>query len=71
MPYLDVCWQVTGIRRDAYADANRISTEIEKSDEQKGLYMHPTAFGLGEEKQIHHEQNRAAPEESERTEEEL
>lgn len=40
-----VCWQVTGIRQDAYANANRIEVEAEKPETERGRYLHPEAFG--------------------------
>lgn len=48
-PGLKVSWQVTGVRHDAYAEANRIPVEQLKPAEERGLYIHPTAFGRGEE----------------------
>ena len=68
-PFMNVSWQITGIRKDAYAEAFRIQIEIDKSDEEKGLYMHPTAFGLEENMQIHFEQNKKASERPEESEE--
>ena len=44
-PNVKVSWQVTGIRQDAWANANRIPTEVEKKGEEKGHYLHPTLFG--------------------------
>ncbi|HEY0594053.1 MAG TPA: hypothetical protein VGF40_19940 [Thermoanaerobaculia bacterium] len=41
-----VSWQVTGIREDAWANTNRIPVELEKQDDERGLYLHPEAFGL-------------------------
>ena len=41
-PGLKVSWQVTGVRHDAYADAHRIPVEEEKSNEERGYYLHPT-----------------------------
>ena len=41
--------QVTGIRRDAWADANRLPVEEVKPDDEQGTYLNPEAFGLGEE----------------------
>ena len=43
---LKVSWQITGIRKDAFADKNRIQVEIEKEGDDKGKYLHPEAFGL-------------------------
>lgn len=40
-----VCWQVTGIRQDAWANAHRLLNEVEKSDPEKGHYIHPELFG--------------------------
>jgi trimeric autotransporter adhesin len=39
-----VSWQVTGIRHDAWADANRIPVEVDKSLEDQGRYLHPELF---------------------------
>jgi hypothetical protein len=44
-PGLRVSWQVTGIRQDAYANANPIVVEVEKPAEERGTYLHPEAFG--------------------------
>jgi hypothetical protein len=40
-----VSWQVTGIRQDAWANANRIQVEQDKTADQQGKYLHPSAFG--------------------------
>lgn len=45
-PGLKVSWQVTGIRHDAFAEANRIPVESDKTGEEKGTYLHPEAFGV-------------------------
>jgi len=42
---LKVSWQVTGIRQDAWANANRIVVEEEKPLADRGQYLHPEAFG--------------------------
>ena len=44
-PGIEVSWQVTGIRHDAWADAHRIPVEVEKSAAEKGRYLHPELFG--------------------------
>ncbi len=44
-PRVEVSWQVTGVRRDAYANTNRIRVEEEKPERERGLYLHPEAFG--------------------------
>ncbi len=51
-PNQEVSWQVTGIRQDAYAKANQVEVEHEKSDEEKGKYLHPELFGEPVEKSI-------------------
>jgi hypothetical protein len=43
-PNVEVSWQVTGIRNDAYARQNRVQTEVPKPESEKGKYLHPTAF---------------------------
>jgi hypothetical protein len=40
-----VSWQVTGIRKDAYAEQNRIMVEVLKPAKERGTYLHPEAFG--------------------------
>jgi hypothetical protein len=40
-----VSWQVTGIRQDAWANANRIPVEVDKPEEDQGRYLHPELFG--------------------------
>ncbi len=40
-----VSWQVTGIRQDAWANAHRIPVEEEKTDVEKGHYLHPELYG--------------------------
>jgi hypothetical protein len=51
-PGLEVSWQVTGIRRDAYAEAHRIQVEEDKPDNERGYYLHPKEFGQPETKGI-------------------
>jgi hypothetical protein len=43
-PYTEVSWQVTGIRNDAWANANRVVPEVQKTVEEKGKYLHPQLF---------------------------
>ncbi len=51
-PGVKVSWQVTGIRRDAWADANRIPVEEQKPEEERGRYLNPEVFGQPVEKGI-------------------
>jgi len=43
-PNVEVSWQVTGIRQDAFAKKNRIQVEVDKTEQERGLYLHPAAF---------------------------
>ena len=43
----------TGIRQDAFANENRIPNVVEKEPKEKGLYLHPSAFGFSQDKSIH------------------
>jgi trimeric autotransporter adhesin len=43
-PGLEVSWQITGIRKDAWAEKNRIPVESEKSSEEQGTYLYPEGF---------------------------
>lgn len=40
-----VSWQVTGTRKDAYAEAHRIPVEVEKPAGERGKYLYPELFG--------------------------
>lgn len=51
-PNVKVSWQVTGIRQDKYAQAHRVSPEVEKEPELKGLYLHAAEWGMPESKSI-------------------
>jgi hypothetical protein len=44
-PGQECSWQVTGIRRDRWADANRIVVEEAKPAAEQGTYLHPELFG--------------------------
>jgi hypothetical protein len=43
-PNVEVSWQVTGIRKDAYANKHRIPVEQQKAKAEQGLFLHPEAF---------------------------
>ncbi len=51
-PGLKVSWQVTGIRKDAWANQNRIPTEEMKEPENIGKYLNPELFNQPKEKGI-------------------
>ena len=42
---VEVSWQVTGIRQDAWANAHRIPVEVDKAPRDQGHYIHPELFG--------------------------
>ena len=59
IPNVEVSWQVTGVRKDAYAEAHRIEVEPDKPTAEKGLYLHPVELGISETKQLHYEMHQA------------
>jgi hypothetical protein len=44
-PNMEVSWQVTGIRADRWAEANRIQVEVDKKPSERGKYIYPTLYG--------------------------
>lgn len=56
-PGMKVSWQVTGIRKDAFAEANRIKVEVAKPPQERGKYLHPEAFGLDQARSVDWEVN--------------
>jgi len=54
LPNVRVSWQVTGIRKDPYANENRIIPEVEKESHLKGKYLHPNAYNLTKESGIYY-----------------
>ena len=51
-PNVEVSWQITGIRQDAYANAHRIPVEEDKPAVEKGHYLDPELFGHADEPSI-------------------
>jgi hypothetical protein len=51
-PNVEVSWQVTGVRNDAFAQKNRIKVEEDKEAENIGKYLNAEAFGQSSDKQI-------------------
>ena len=51
-PNIKVSWQVTGIRKDPWAEKNRIVVEEHKSPETQGFYLHPDVYGQPETRSI-------------------
>jgi hypothetical protein len=42
---MKVSWQVTGIRRDPWANAHRVDVEQDKPDKKRGYYMYSDPYG--------------------------
>ena len=49
---MQVSWQVTGVRHDAYAEKNRVQVEVQKPEGERGTYLHPEAFGVDQPKDV-------------------
>ncbi|MFD5270384.1 hypothetical protein [Streptomyces sp. NPDC058335] len=63
-PGVKVCWQVTGVRQDAWAEAHRIAVEEDKPLVDRGYYLHPAEHGQPESaglvkhrEKLHHERS--------------
>ena len=70
-PGMKVSWQITGIRKDAYAVANRVKVEEYKAAKDIGKYINPEAFGIPKSQQINNEptlKNKILPKENNRRE---
>lgn len=51
-PGVEVCWQVTGVRRDAFAKVHALVVEEMKPGNLRGFYIHPELYGQPAERQI-------------------
>jgi hypothetical protein len=51
---MKVSWQVTGIRKNPWANANRIEVEKDKPTKERGYYLHPDLYGEPQENGISH-----------------
>jgi hypothetical protein len=54
-PGLEVSWQVTGVRHDAYADAHRVQVEVDKPASERGTFLNATEQGQPLERQLGYE----------------
>jgi len=52
VPNVEVSWQVTGVRHDAFAMANPLVVEEEKDARVRGYFIHPELYGAQAERQI-------------------
>lgn len=57
-PGMEVSWQLTGVRKDAYAETHRVPVEEMKPIAERGSYLHPEAFGKSAEKSTAYEKAR-------------
>ncbi|HLP86217.1 MAG TPA: hypothetical protein VK157_17830 [Phycisphaerales bacterium] len=51
-PNVEVSWQLTGERKDAWALKNPLQVEQNKLEQNRGKYINPEAFGFGDEKRL-------------------
>jgi hypothetical protein len=51
-PNVEVSWQITGVRQDAFAKAHPLVVEQEKNQRERGFYLHPELYGAAAEKGI-------------------
>ncbi len=51
-PGMEVCWQVTGVRHDAVAQARGFDVRVPKSGEDRGRYLDPAAHGAADDREI-------------------
>ena len=49
---MKVSWQVTGIRKDPWANTHRVQVEENKPAKERGYYIHPDLYGQPTENQI-------------------
>lgn len=59
-PNVKISWQVTGIRKDPWAEKNRIQVEEKKKGDQIGKYLHPEVYDMPESMGVDFENNRHA-----------
>jgi hypothetical protein len=57
-PGAEVSWQVTGIRKDAWAAAHPILVEEEKPEEERGTYETPAEHGQPDTRHVRHVRDR-------------
>jgi hypothetical protein len=52
VPNLEVSWQISAVRNDAYAKAHPLVVEQTKEPSQQGFYLHPELYGADEDHQL-------------------
>jgi hypothetical protein len=51
-PGMEISWQLTGVRKDAYAEKYRIPVEEMKPADERGFHLYPGAFDKSEKKGV-------------------
>jgi hypothetical protein len=54
VPGQEVCWQVTGVRQDAWAQKHPLRVERTKKPRDRGKYLNPELFGKPKKAGIHY-----------------
>jgi hypothetical protein len=54
---VEVSWQVTGVRHDAYANKHRIPVEEVKTEKERGYFLHADAYNQPEERSLNFVRN--------------
>jgi hypothetical protein len=49
-PGMKVSWQITGVRKDAWAEANSVKVEVKKAVHERGRHLEPSVHGQPQEK---------------------
>jgi hypothetical protein len=60
VPATKVSWQVTGIRKDPFAEKNRIPVEELKPEDERGTYLYPREWDQPESKGLTHRKSPTA-----------
>ncbi len=59
-PNVTVCYLITGVRKDPWANKYRVVPEVEKEPHNKGKYLYPEVYDLPENKRIGYEEEQKA-----------
>jgi hypothetical protein len=54
-PEVEVSWQITGIRKDPFAEKHRIPVEEDKPAKERGTYLHPREWDQPEDRGLDHQ----------------
>jgi hypothetical protein len=57
-PNVEVSWQITAVRNDRYAQKNRVIPVVEKTETEKGKYLHPELYGKDNDSRVYPKHNR-------------